>query len=227
MAATPHSRSFLRLLIAAVALSIGSASFAIAQNPDSWHTFSEIVGHFSVLLPQFPGRPTAEFSEPGPPQFSLRIYTVRSPGKKVLWAVGYVDYKELPKELSPDEFLTMRLAQILIDSGRTTMPVKPLQLHGYLKDYPGQEFHVSARKIHIETMNLINGSEMSDIPGMENVPGMPAAKPPVDSDVQGRLYLVNHRMFILVSMAEPQDLDVKQTQKFLESFQLSSDILIP
>jgi hypothetical protein len=203
---------------------------AFAQSAPQWKQFSEIVGHFSVLMPGDPGSPKIDVHDSGSRgNYSLRMYTLYSGkgDKTVLYAVGFLDYKTVFAVASPQGFLDGEVSSLLEDSKAKSEGVQKIQYRAP-ESFPGRELHFSASNFHIENYSFTTASMLDNLPpGVAEALGKPSAGSKSPPMVTARLFLANHRLYVLFCMAQPENLDPQAARRFLDSFQIYSPVLIP
>jgi hypothetical protein len=205
------------------------ATLSRSQTAPPWKQFSEIVGHFSILMPDYPGAPKLDVRGTGDRgEYSLRMYTLYS-GKgdqTVLYGVGYLDYKSVLAKAAPQDFLDSEVLSILQDSKAKPEGIGKIQ-YRLPELYPGRELRFTADKVHIESYAFSTGSVMDELPpGVASALGKTGGGSPPRT-VLARIFLANHRVYVLFCMAQPGAFDPRAAHRFLDSFQLSSPFLIP
>ncbi len=213
-------RTFAGLLLTIFGATLlpGLAIPCPAQQLDQWPKFIDIVGHFEILLPHLPSRPSIELHNPAPREYSVRLYTMRSSGRPVMWVAGYIDYQSLPS-LTPQQFVQDVFMLSMSKSGSKSSDFTPIHVETDFGNYPGVRFRFNGKKFHIEDINIVNASAADEM--------MPNPPPPADNVISGEMFLVRHRLFVILSMAAPANLDERQTKTFFDSFRIVNAMLVP
>jgi len=201
----------------------------VSQTEPQWKQFSEIVGHFSVLLPDYPGNPKVEAHDSGMRgDYSVHMYTLYS-GKgdqTVLYGAGYLDYKTVMAKASPQDFLDGEVLSILQDSKAKPEGITRIQYRSP-EAYPGREVRFTAEKVHIENYAFSTGSVMDALPSAVASALGKTGGSSEPRTVLARIYLANHRLYVLFCMAQPEAFDARAARRFLDSFEIYSPFLIP
>jgi hypothetical protein len=214
----------LRFALVSFFLSVPCFSQTVPQ----WKQFSAIVGHFSVLMPDFPGNPKIDAHGSGSRgAYSFRIYTLYS-GKgdqTVLYAVGYLDYASPLAVAAPQNFLDAEVNSILQDSHGKLEAAEKIN-YSLAQPFPGRELHLSADKLQLENYSFTTASLADQLPpGLAQAGGKPGSPQP--RRVAVRMFLVNHRLYVLFCMSQGQNFELRAARRFLQSFQLYSPFLVP
>lgn len=197
-----------------------------SESAPQWAAFTDLPGHFSVEAPGPLRDPT--FAGEGSGErggYAARLYAVHVDADTgtALYGVGFLDYRSEQPKREPEAFLDAVLASIVRESEGTLERSAAIRIFD-IPGLPAREFRFTATRFKIEEFVFSTGSVLPE--AMQKMMGKPS-RPAGVSSIAGRIYLVNHRIFLAWAQAERGSHDERAAGRFLGSFRVFSPFLIP